>query len=448
MKVSNILLNLFLTFTLFSNIVSQTPDGVLHFIRCGSGDSILIEENGHFGLIDSSNPYKYIENEVHPVEIDPSKGEVNQWTDNPNNSIQAVLYYLEYLHVQKLDFILATHAHSDHDGGIPALAYKYVDSNTKFYYREYRATQEERTHIDWANYKYYKAAYESMSAKNAEMVEITGRTVNFMFGEMKIEFLNTDIDPDELNLGENQNSIVTLITYKNTKIFLAADMIWKDDRVIKDYIGKIDILKLAHHGYSESSYEFLSSARPDYVVISNNNVPDYGKNLVAYLQQIIKSKVYLTGNVKSATDKVDQAAIKLYLVNNENNYYFQNTGDEVKIGDINGWQGWVDKWTYLEKGILVKGWKQLDWSKGKNWFYFDEEGIMLIGWQQLEWKEELHWYYFDKDNGYMVTGWQTLNWSKGVCKFYFESSGAMLENICKDISGVNYCFDSNGCLIN
>ena len=57
--------------------------------------------------------------------------------------------------------------------------------------------------------------------------------------EFNLELLNTDIDPDELNLGENPNSIVTLLKYKNIKLFLAADMIAKDDLKIKDYIGKI-----------------------------------------------------------------------------------------------------------------------------------------------------------------------------------------------------------------
>ena len=80
-----------------------------------------------------------------------------------------------------------------------------------------------------------------MKKKGAELIDVTDKKINFDFGDMNLELLNTDIDPDELNLGENQNSIVTLLKYKNTKLFLAADMILKDDKLIKDYIGKIDI---------------------------------------------------------------------------------------------------------------------------------------------------------------------------------------------------------------
>ena len=138
-------------------LISNENRNMVHFIKCGSADSILIESNGKFGLIDTSNPYKFIKNEVEPVKIDESKGERHQWVEIANESVQAVLNYLDYLKVNKLDFILGTHAHSDHIGGVPAVAYKFVDSNTKYYYRKYRKTKEDKTNINWANYKYYLA---------------------------------------------------------------------------------------------------------------------------------------------------------------------------------------------------------------------------------------------------------------------------------------------------
>ena len=144
---------------LSKNIIENTNTNMLHFINTASSDAILIESNGHFGLIDSGNPYQYIKNEVEHVQIDESIGERNQWTSDPDQSVQAVIDYLNYLKVDKLDFIIGTHAHSDHIGGIPAIAYYFVNSNTKYYYREYRKTREDTSQIDWANYKYYLAAF-------------------------------------------------------------------------------------------------------------------------------------------------------------------------------------------------------------------------------------------------------------------------------------------------
>ena len=32
---------------------------------------------------------------------------------------------------------------------------------------------------------------------------------------------------------------------------------------------------------------------------------------------------------------------------------------------------------------MQKGFKELSWSEGKNWFYFGSDGAMKFGWQKL-----------------------------------------------------------------
>ena len=137
------------------NLSNKNGQTAIHFMTVGSSDSILIEANGHYGLVDSGNPYQFIEHEVEHVQIDESIGERNQWDSNPDKTVQAVINYFNYLKIDKLDFIIGTHSHSDHIGGFPALAYYFVDQNTKYYYREYRRTKEEITNVEWANHKYY-----------------------------------------------------------------------------------------------------------------------------------------------------------------------------------------------------------------------------------------------------------------------------------------------------
>ena len=413
---------------LFNPIASKeySPDAsstMLHFINTGSSDAILIESNGHYGLIDTGNPYQYIKNEVEHVNIDESKGERNQWTSDPDASVQAVIDYLNYMKVKKLEFILGTHAHSDHIGGVPAIAYYYVDSNTKYYYREYRKTREDTTQVDWANYKYYLAAVNSMQKKSAQLFDLTNKHHEFDFGDLHLEFLNTDIDPDELNLGENQNSIITLIHFRNTKILL--------------------------HGYSESSYDFLKTTKPDNVVILNDHIPFYCNQLLNYLKYSVKSKVYMTKNISKSSKSVPNSAIKLKLNLNTPEYELINTGSEVEPDSTaNGWSSWYDHWTYIESGKTVKKWQKLKWSGGEDWFYFNEDGLMLIGWQELEWTGGKNWFYFDKNNGNMLTGWQELEWTGGKNWFYFyPENGTMVQDCCIEIDGKQYCFDENGCLI-
>ena len=104
-------------------------------------------------------------------------------------------------------------------------------------------------------------------------------------------------------------------------------MIAKDAQKIKDYIGKIDILKLAHHGFSESSYDFLSTTKPNYVVISNTHIQNYALQIVNYLKDFLGAKFYLTQNVPGTTENIGQSAIKLEF--SDSNYYFLNIGNEV-----------------------------------------------------------------------------------------------------------------------
>ena len=166
------------------------------------------------------------------------------------------------------------------------------------------------------------------------------------------------------------------------------------------------------------------------------------------MKDIQDTKVYLTQNVAGTTEIIGKSAIKLKFLKNKNSFQFSNTGGEVTINkNLDGWFSWGDKWTYLVKGKTLKDWQYLDWSRGKNWFYFDAGGIMATGWQELNWSGGYNWFYFDKINGNMLTGWQTLDWIGGKNIFYFmPDNGTMAQNTCINIKNKNYCFDENGVL--
>ena len=272
--------------------------GIIHFINCGRSDSILIEQNKRFGLVDASYAYS---GERDIVEW-AGKGGVK----DPDKSVQAVVNYLNYLGVTHLDFIIATHAHPDHIGGMPQIAYHFVDKRTKYYYKKFRISI-------YKNDAYYKKVYNSMKKKGAQLIDVTGKKYEFDFEDMHFELLNTDIHKKEEKRGENQNCIGTLITYKNKRIFLAADLEITEDLKYKDYIGKIDALKMAHHGGSYSSFEFLNATRPKYTIITNRKVPNFAIIPINILQQMFGGKVYYVGGVSTTSKDVATSAIKLYI---------------------------------------------------------------------------------------------------------------------------------------
>ena len=70
----------------------QSSSGTLnvHFIDVGQGDSILAESDGHYMLIDAGE----------------------------NDQAGTVISYLKAQGVTKLDYVIGTHPHSDHIGGL------------------------------------------------------------------------------------------------------------------------------------------------------------------------------------------------------------------------------------------------------------------------------------------------------------------------------------------
>jgi glucan-binding YG repeat protein len=70
---------------------------------------------------------------------------------------------------------------------------------------------------------------------------------------------------------------------------------------------------------------------------------------------------------------------------------------EATSGWKHGESGW---WYQYEDGTYAVGWKELPWSGGKDWFYFNKNGIMLTGWYYDEGLKA--WYYLDPETGRML----------------------------------------------
>ena len=73
--------------------VSEDGELFVHFIDVGQADSILIECDGEFALIDGGN----------------------------RDDGQLVVSYLEQQGVEILNTVICTHAHEDHVGGLPSV---------------------------------------------------------------------------------------------------------------------------------------------------------------------------------------------------------------------------------------------------------------------------------------------------------------------------------------
>lgn len=213
--------------------VGENPDFRILFIDVGQADSALIFCEGETMLIDGGNA-------------------------EDSNLIYTVL---EKYDVEHLDYVICTHAHEDHVGGLSgALQACTVDT-------VYSPV----------------TSYSSKAFQNfAEKVEERGAVITvpevgdeFRLGSAVAQILACDPDAGDTN----NTSIVLKLTYGETSFLFTADAEHAvENELLYDGADlKADVLKVGHHGSNTSTGEdFLRAVDPDYAIISCGKNNSYG----------------------------------------------------------------------------------------------------------------------------------------------------------------------------
>lgn len=337
---------------------SGSTDDKIHYININpdaTSDSFLVESNGQYLLVDTSNP-------------DLATGGAQAIADDTAN-VNAVIAYLSDLGISSLDYVVMTHNHSDHIGGVTRLCQEgFINADTTVFYRSTETTQEEITVPHWENARYFQMAIDAVTDAGAKTVCLAQENITeyqLQLGDFSIEFLNLDNDHDgtvdfDYEI-ENNNSIVLLVTKGTVDTLLTADIEQAVELALSQQLDKIEVLKVPHHGNrTSSSYEFLKSLQPETAVITA-----YGyvqSSAYAYLQNI-GTDIYTTGNSS------DSAIVELVM---DDGYEIQGAAELAQSAE-DGWYTWLDHDCYVENGQIFRdGWKRI----GRNWYYFNEDGVM------------------------------------------------------------------------
>lgn len=231
-----------------------SKDLIVEFIDVGQGDCIFISSNNHHMLIDGGN----------------------------NADGKKITKYLEEKGVKELDYVVSTHPHEDHIGGLDNIL-KAIPTK-KVIMPDLVTTT-----------KTFEEVIAVIEEQEISLV-IPEIGTKYYLGDSIIEVIYLDDNEEDFN----ESSIVLKLTYKEVSFLFTGDSTTESEKYYLDKDIDVDVLKVAHHGskYSTSN-ELLDKVTPEFAIISLATDNDYYYPHIATINRLKDhgAKIYQTNEL-------------------------------------------------------------------------------------------------------------------------------------------------------
>lgn len=257
---------------------TSLPEGNLRIevIDVGNADAILLQNGDTSMLIDAGE----------------------------NGDGNTVLEHIRAAGITALDVVIATHADSDHIGGMQTVLEGIPVKKYIMAFMPEGRTPTTRT---------YLRLLQTIDEKDIPLSEAEVGT-EFSLGDAKVTLLG----PAGSFNDNNNQSVVCRVTYGRRSFLFMGDAETEAERALLQGNAKLsaDVLKVGHHGSStSSSLEFLQAVKPTYALITCGTGNSYGhphKEMLSRLKELgvaaYRSDVNGTVTILCDGDAVDITA--------------------------------------------------------------------------------------------------------------------------------------------
>ena len=315
----------------------------IHFIYTKeTGDSILITcDNGKTILIDS------VDNRL--------------LSSNLPNSIEPIIKYIKNLGINKIDYIINTHFHSDHAGGLDEIMDTFDVKDGTFIYKEFDNSKMPAVETEWKTNLIKTNAINAATKNGMNKITPKEKQKFVIDNNTYFEIYNaTHIDYSDYN----SSSLVIYFVHGDNKFLLLGDVNPTRQATLYSSLPKnVDVVKDSHHGYNATiNTDLIKRCNPKDVIVTrnewNNLAYNRAYNSIGMWQSYEKNiyTLFKTGSHIIITSNGND-----YTLNTNAKFFFENCWLKFN-NDDSSWCYFKPGGNYAKNETLVLENKKYDFN--------------------------------------------------------------------------------------